>query len=60
MDTEIPHLFDSFFRGSNVDGKQGNGLGLYICSEIMKKQGGDIYAKAEKDGMEFVLVCQNS
>lgn len=55
---EMPHLFDSFFRGSNVSGKQGNGLGLYICSEIMKKQGGEIYAQACEDGMEFVLVCQ--
>lgn len=55
---EMPHLFDSFFRGSNVNGKQGNGLGLYICSEIMKKQGGEIYAQAHGDGMEFVLVCQ--
>lgn len=55
---EMPHLFDSFFRGSNVNGKQGNGLGLYICSEIMKKQGGEIYAQAHEDGMEFVLVCQ--
>lgn len=53
---EIPHVFESFFRGSNVKENQGNGLGLYICSEIMKKMMGDIYANNVKDGMEFVLV----
>lgn len=53
---EIPHLFDSFFRGSNVGSKDGNGLGLYICREIMRKMDGDIFAKSEEDGMSFHLV----
>lgn len=57
-DSEMPHLFDSFYRGSNTEGKEGNGLGLYICSEIMKKMNGDIFAKQVIGGMEFVLVCQ--
>jgi K+-sensing histidine kinase KdpD len=57
LDSEMPHLFDSFYRGSNTEGKAGNGLGLYICSEIMKKMQGDIYAKQTEAGMEFVLVC---
>lgn len=53
---EIPHLFDSFFRGSNVRDKEGNGLGLYICKQIMTKMEGDIYLKSTKDGMHFCLV----
>ena len=53
---EIPHLFDSFFRGSNAKGKDGNGLGLYICRQIMLKMGGDIFAQTRKDGMSFCLV----
>lgn len=53
---EIPHLFDSFFRGSNVRDKDGNGLGLYICKQIMTKMEGDIYLKSTKDGMHFCLV----
>lgn len=56
-ENEILHVFESFFRGSNVEGKAGNGLGLYICREIMKKMNGDIYAVGHKEGMEFVLVC---
>ncbi|MBU5486573.1 HAMP domain-containing histidine kinase [Clostridium sp. MSJ-8] len=54
---DMIHLFESFYRGSNVEGKQGNGLGLYICNEIMKKMNGDIYAVRHKEGMEFVIVC---
>lgn len=55
---EQPHLFDSFFRGTNTEGKSGNGLGLYICKEIMKKMEGDIFANSADGGMEFVLVCR--
>lgn len=53
---EMPHLFDSFYRGSNVGDKDGNGLGLYICREIMRQMEGDIFAQREEDGMSFVLV----
>ena len=34
-DKEVPHIFDSFFRGSNVEKKPGSGLGLYICRQLM-------------------------
>lgn len=53
---EIPHLFDSFFRGSNTRGQDGNGLGLYICKQIMMKMGGDIFVKTSEEGMSFCLV----
>lgn len=53
---EMTHLFDSFFRGSNTDGVQGNGLGLYICRQLMRKMDGDIYVERKEDGMCFTLV----
>lgn len=53
---EFVHLFDSFFRGENTKGQQGNGLGLYICREIMLKMNGEIFAVCEPDGMAFVVV----
>lgn len=53
---ELVHLFDSFFRGENTRGQQGNGLGLYICREIMLKMNGEIFAACEPDGMAFVVV----
>lgn len=53
---EMPHIFDSFYRGSNVENKSGNGLGLYISRQIMQKMEGDIFANREEDGMSFGLV----
>ncbi|GFZ33044.1 hypothetical protein CSC2_35700 [Clostridium zeae] len=53
---EFNHIFDSFYRASNSEGKQGNGLGLYICKSIMKKMDGEVFAECEKEGMSFTLV----
>ena len=53
---DFAHLFDSFYRGENTNGRQGNGLGLYICREIMHKTGGEIFAEMEEDGMAFTIV----
>lgn len=57
-DNDFNHIFESFFRGSNSSGKQGNGLGLYICREIMHKMDGEIFAQKEEEGMAFVLVLR--
>ncbi|MDE6608142.1 MAG: HAMP domain-containing histidine kinase [Lachnospiraceae bacterium] len=53
---EMPHLFDSFYRGSNVGDKDGNGLGLYINRQIMMKMEGEIFAQRVEGGMRFCLV----
>ena len=42
---ELPHMFDSFWRGTNAAGEEGSGLGLYICRTLMRKMGGDIFAE---------------
>jgi signal transduction histidine kinase len=58
-ETDMPHLFDSFYRGQNAletTGKEGNGLGLYIAREILRKMEGDVYARREENGMSFVMV----
>lgn len=59
-DYEFIHLYDSFFRGNNINGKEGNGLGLYICKQIMTKMGGDIFTEIESDGISFVVVLPNT
>lgn len=48
---ELPHLFDSFFRGSNVGKNNGSGLGLYICRQLIHRMEGEITAavRAEKE-----------
>lgn len=59
-DYEFIHLYDSFFRGNNINGKEGNGLGLYICKEIMAKMDGDIFTEIENNGIAFVIVMPNN
>lgn len=46
---ELPHIFDSFWRGSNAENNSGSGLGLYICRQLMNKMNGEIFAEI-KDG----------
>lgn len=47
-------VFQRAYRGSNEGSKEGNGLGLYICREIMRKMEGEIFAGQEEDGMSFI------
>ena len=41
---ELPHIFDSFYRGTNVEKENGSGLGLYICKKLMNLMEGEISA----------------
>jgi len=59
-DTELPHIFDSFWRGSNTENNQGCGLGLYICRQLMNAMRGDIFAEISNDYMNVTLVCRKS
>lgn len=42
---EVVHIFDSFFRGSNVGVKEGSGLGLFICRKLVGMMEGEIFAQ---------------
>jgi signal transduction histidine kinase len=45
---KIPHLFDRYFRiDDNGNSNSGLGIGLYICSEIIKKHEGEIGVDTE-------------
>lgn len=54
-DSEMPYVFNSFWRGSNAEGVEGNGLGLYEAAFIVRKLGGDIAVRyiEETEEMEF-------
>ncbi len=57
-DKEIPHIFESFYRGSNIKNRQGSGLGLYICKKLLGQMGGEIFAE-QADGTFSVTVVLN-
>jgi two-component system sensor histidine kinase VicK len=44
---KIPYLFDRYYQVENKGSKySGLGLGLFICSEIIKRHGGEIGARS--------------
>lgn len=53
---ELPYIFQSFWRGSNVGNNAGSGLGLYICRQLMRKMDGDIYARQEEGEIQVTAV----
>lgn len=55
-ENELPYLFNSFWRGSNIGNNKGSGLGLYICRQLMLKMHGDIYAECKGDEMQVTAV----
>lgn len=55
-DTDLPHIFDSFWRGANAGHTQGSGLGLYICRQLMHKMKGEIFARIQNGCMLVTIV----
>ncbi len=60
-ESEIPYIFKSFWRGSNVGNAEGSGIGLFVAKEMAKKIGGDIYVKRHEDSdeMEFMVYLES-
>ena len=57
---ELPHIFDSFWRGSNSGKVQGSGLGLYICRQLAGAMGGDVFAKIKDNKIQVSLVLSKA
>ncbi len=55
-ENELSHIFESFWRGSNAENKKGSGLGLYICRQLMRRMGGEIFAEMHGDEMCVTVV----
>lgn len=45
--SDLPHIFESFWRGANAENIRGSGLGLYICRQLMHKMNGEIFAQID-------------
>lgn len=55
---ELPHIFDSFFRGSNVEKRPGSGLGLYICRQLMHLMEGEITSAIVPEENDHIMsIC---
>jgi len=51
---ELSAIFEKGYRAGNRGNVEGNGLGLYICREIIKEYGGNIWAESvEGEGSTF-------
>ena len=46
---DLPHIFESFWRGANAESIHGSGLGLYICRQLMCRMNGEIFAEINDD-----------
>jgi signal transduction histidine kinase len=56
-ETEIPYIFDRFYRAQGSSRADGTGLGLALAGEISQRLGGDIYVVSKQDtGSTFSAV----
>jgi len=49
--SDLPYIFNSFWRGVNAENEKGSGLGLYICRQLMQKMNGEIFAEIKDEFM---------
>ena len=48
--TDLPHVFDRFYRGSDARDRPGSGLGLAIVRQVAEAHGGSVAAEAAVGG----------
>lgn len=48
-DTDLPHIFDRFYRATAARSRPGSGLGLSIVADVVARHGGRVWA-ANRDG----------
>jgi two-component system, OmpR family, sensor histidine kinase MprB len=49
-ETDLPHVFDRFYRGANSRARQGSGLGLAIVRQVVEQHHGSVTAANAQDG----------
>lgn len=54
-DSDMPFIFDKFYRGKNAGSEQGSGLGLYIVKYLAEKMGGRVILHNRTNSFEAVV-----
>lgn len=54
-DSDMPFIFDKFYRGRNVEKEQGSGLGLYIVRYLTEKMHGKVLLHNHTDSFEAIV-----
>ena len=54
-DSDMPFIFDKFYRGKNAGNAQGSGLGLYIVKYLMKKMNGSVLLHNHTNSFEAII-----
>jgi two-component system sensor histidine kinase MprB len=57
-ESDLPYVFDRFYRAPSARGMPGSGLGLAIVRQVARQHGGDVIAERPEDGgtrMRFTL-----
>ena len=49
-ESDLPHVFERFYRGAGARGRQGSGLGLAIVRQVAEQHGGSVSAGNAPDG----------
>jgi two-component system, OmpR family, sensor histidine kinase MprB len=58
--SDVPHIFDRFYRSLSASGVPGSGLGLAIAKQTAEAHGGTIVVQAaDGGGAEFILQFPN-
>lgn len=58
---QLPYIFDRFFRAEKTSGIEGVGLGLYLCSQIIRAHKGQVWTESEeKKGSVFYFSIPRS
>lgn len=55
-DSEIPFIFDKFYRGKSTGNENGAGLGLYIVKYIVTRTDGKCYAENLPNGFQIRII----
>lgn len=54
--SDIQRIFESFYRGSNVESRKGTGIGLHLVKQLLDSINGTIDIKSSKDEGTTVII----